>query len=288
MPYYTPDENQSVSLFYIDEKPTSPPNREENRPLCLFIHGWACNLRDWTHTIPFLVQRGHRCIAFDHRGHGHSTNPPDAEPEQLRCEVIADDAAALLKHITAKDEGATPRKAIVFGHSSGGLAASLVATRHPELVEALVLIDPVYYFEKAMLSQMYSHLFADPRTFIWSVMNAMSFTQDTPEWLKLQVRVNIAETPEQSISQHAWQKDMVDGACGNWEGAQAEFKSEAGKRACARLVVLGRREKVYEKEQSLGLGEHDEIHVLESGHWLHIQDRKGFGDILGAWLAKIS
>lgn len=74
-----------------------------------------------------------RVIGMDDRGHGKTSAP--ADPRRLKnWDIFAEDLARLL--------GQFPEPVIAMGHSRGAVASMLMAIRHPELVRALVLIDP--------------------------------------------------------------------------------------------------------------------------------------------------
>lgn len=113
-----------AGLFFTDEG---------TGPAALLMHGWSCDLHDWSLQVPALLDAGYRVIAPDHRGHGRSSAPRSS----YRPQVLADDAAALLRALDIEE-------AVVLGHSMGTIVASALAVRHPGLVRALVLVDPVY------------------------------------------------------------------------------------------------------------------------------------------------
>jgi len=78
-----------------------------------------------------------RVVAFDLRGHGHSTLP--ARPARLTSwHTYADDVIAALKHLSAG--GPAPR--LIAGHSMGGTVSLLALAREPGVAQALLLIDP--------------------------------------------------------------------------------------------------------------------------------------------------
>ena len=103
----------------------------QSGPVCLVMHGGLGF--DHTYFRPEFdaLARNHRVVYYDHRGNGRSGRPP---LDTLTMEQLADDAAALLGHL-----GAT--RARVIGHSYGGFVAQEFALRHPDRLEALVLID---------------------------------------------------------------------------------------------------------------------------------------------------
>ncbi|KAK9777126.1 putative Alpha/Beta hydrolase protein [Seiridium cardinale] len=263
MPYFQRD---NASLFYVSGGKGQP---------ILFLHGWACDSQDFVFQIPFFQSLNYRTIAFDARGHGRSSIPSVSDPEQLRPEVTSDDATALLEHLDITQQ--TP--VIVVGHSLGCLTASLLAVRSPELVKALVLIDPMYYqtaaahagFTKALSGgrshEVLAHSFA-----------TKSVTKDTPEWLKTWHRMRLLGTPEWVVFQTAYQKNVVEPAIGNWEVC----RDHLAKRNCPRLVVLKDKDNM-EKEKGLGSTRADRFEIVGAGHWLHVQEADRFNAIVQEW-----
>ena len=96
----------------------------EGHPL-LLLTGLGYAIWSWQRQLPAWSRR-FRCIAVENRGSGRSPKPPG--PYAL--EELADDAA----------EALAGRQAHVAGFSMGGYLAQLVALRHPQLVERLVLV----------------------------------------------------------------------------------------------------------------------------------------------------
>lgn len=101
----------------------------------LGIHGTPSSARLWVDAARELAGRG-RCIIYDRRGFGRSERPQPFEALDLGDHV--DDAAALLEALHA-----TP--AVVVGRSTGGQIALELARRRPELVRALVLLEPALF-----------------------------------------------------------------------------------------------------------------------------------------------
>jgi pimeloyl-ACP methyl ester carboxylesterase len=95
----------------------------DGAPIVL-VHGWTCQLRFWTLQIQQLAADGFRVIAYDLRGHGRSGRP---EHRDYSIDAHADDLAAVLDAALAEDE-----RAIVAGHSLGGMTLVAYAGRHPE------------------------------------------------------------------------------------------------------------------------------------------------------------
>ncbi|MFD3589602.1 alpha/beta fold hydrolase [Streptomyces sp. NPDC058683] len=99
-------------------------------PALLLVHGSASSTRSWNPMVPLLTG-SHRVIRIDLLGHGRSAKPADrsyALPDQARRAGVALDRLGV-------------EHAVVIGHSSGGVVATALAERRPDLVTALALIN---------------------------------------------------------------------------------------------------------------------------------------------------
>jgi pimeloyl-ACP methyl ester carboxylesterase len=98
---------------------------EDGFPVVL-AHGITCALQVWACQIADLA-RHHRVIAFDHRGHGRSGVPPRRGGYSL--DHLAADLDAVLDATLAPGE-----RAVIAGHSMGGIAITSWAERYPQQV----------------------------------------------------------------------------------------------------------------------------------------------------------
>lgn len=99
-------------------------------PCVVFVHGTG------THRLTFgpvldALPDGHTLVTYDRRGFGGSGGTPSRRMDQH-----ADDLAALVEHL---DRG----KATIVAQSGGAIVALQLASRRPELVERLILAEPV-------------------------------------------------------------------------------------------------------------------------------------------------
>lgn len=99
----------------------------EDGPAVVLAHGITCSLRVWACQIADLA-RDHRVIAFDHRGHGRSGVPP-RRGGGYSIDHLAGDLDAVLAATLAPGE-----RAVIAGHSMGGIAITSWAERHPQRV----------------------------------------------------------------------------------------------------------------------------------------------------------
>lgn len=110
--------------------------REDGYPIVL-AHGITCAIRVWAHQIADLSQ-DYRVIAFDHRGHGRSAVP--ARRDSYGLDHLAADLDSVLEATLAPGE-----RAVIAGHSMGGIAITAWSERYAERVtecaDAVALIN---------------------------------------------------------------------------------------------------------------------------------------------------
>jgi pimeloyl-ACP methyl ester carboxylesterase len=97
-------------------------------PTIVLLHGFAGSLQWWNDTVGALSAH-HRVIRFDLLGHGGSAMPRRGYTMEHQAQLI-DDALAQLG----------VRRALIVGHSMGGVVATALITRNPTLAAGVVLI----------------------------------------------------------------------------------------------------------------------------------------------------
>ena len=95
----------------------------------LLLHGLGSTKKDWDGQVPFFSEK-YRVIALDLRGHGGSTKPLDA----YGVELMTEDVKQLLDKLAIK-------KATFVGFSMGGAVAFEMASKHPEYLDNLVIVN---------------------------------------------------------------------------------------------------------------------------------------------------
>ncbi len=101
------------------------------RPLVV-LHGAYMTIDAMGEIVPSLAET-RQVIVAELQGHGRTADID----RPLSYEQMADDVAALLRHLEIED-------ADVFGYSMGGGVALQVAIRHPEVVRKLVVASASY------------------------------------------------------------------------------------------------------------------------------------------------
>ena len=105
-------------------------------PPVLFIHGTGTTGDLWREALADLAT-DHRVITYNRRGYPRSPGVASHWRDH------GDDAVALIEALDAEP-------AAVIGYSGGSVAALDVALRRPELVSALVLLDPAAHIRENM------------------------------------------------------------------------------------------------------------------------------------------
>jgi pimeloyl-ACP methyl ester carboxylesterase len=104
------------------------------RPI-VFVHGWAVNCDIWQYQMCPLSAHA-RCIAYDKRGHGRSSDPGRG----FDYDTLADDLATVLEHLDLRD-------VVLVGHSMGPAEIARYLSRHgSDRIARIVLISSALPF----------------------------------------------------------------------------------------------------------------------------------------------
>ena len=111
----------------------------EAKPPVVFESGLGLSRLLWANVAHLLAKAGYHTISYDRSGLGRS---PAATQRSLEA-LVAD-----LEQVV---QAYAPQGAIIVGHSYGGIMARLLTARQPQLVKALVLVDPSSEFVGAQI-----------------------------------------------------------------------------------------------------------------------------------------
>jgi pimeloyl-ACP methyl ester carboxylesterase len=107
----------------------------------ILLHGFASSIFSWREVVAPLAMTS-RVIAYDRPAFGLTERPLQWEGQNpYGSDAQVDLLLALMDFHAIK-------KAILVGNSTGGALALLAAIRHPERVQALVLVDPAIYLTR--------------------------------------------------------------------------------------------------------------------------------------------
>lgn len=255
-----------VELFHTDHG----PNHGQSPPVVM-VHGWTCDGSDWSWLASDL-QADHRVVVADLRGHGRSTPTIDS----FDMATLAADVATLVKEL-----GVGP--AIVVGHSMGTVVASVLAVEHPELVSALVLVDPKYGIPDDRAEGLCAGMDADMATTTQAIFD-MFYVPDSPSWQRFWHFRRMTSMPEAHVAA-MFHAIFGPGNLGRRSVAEAYL----GRRSCPVLAVYSELfDEAAEWERSLPHGPHDEVVVCTGGHFLHQEHPAEFAALVRSWLGRRS
>ncbi|KAK3076105.1 hypothetical protein LTS18_013907 [Coniosporium uncinatum] len=121
------------TLHYRDSKPS---NDDPIRETFIFTHGLGSSQNYYSPLLPAFTSSNFRCISFDTSGAARSPyNPSDGAHQSVP--TLSSDLLALMDYLSVP-------KAIVVGHSMGGMVAAHLAATAPTRIVASVWIGPVY------------------------------------------------------------------------------------------------------------------------------------------------
>jgi pimeloyl-ACP methyl ester carboxylesterase len=122
--------SQGVKLHmaYMDLAPESPNGRS-----VVLLHGKNFTAATWERSIRVLLKAGYRVVAPDQIGFGKSTKPAHY---QFTFQQLAHNTRALLASLGIQ-------RAILVGHSTGGMLAVRYALMFPQETDQMVLVNPI-------------------------------------------------------------------------------------------------------------------------------------------------
>jgi pimeloyl-ACP methyl ester carboxylesterase len=259
---------RGASLFFTDEGAGLPP--------MIFVHGLSCDSHDWSWQLPHFDQ-SYRLIAIDLRGHGRSTAPWGG----YEVPALAADVAALLDRLQCGP-------AIAVGHSLGGAVAALVAVERPDLIRALVAIDPGCLVPDeagpGLAQTLAGYERDDPARAIRSDFDRLAHAPATPRALATWHNRRVDATPE-----HVLRASMA-----GLIGGEAPFMLRSiSKPYLARIEcpVLSLYVDPFNAAIATTVfrGPESKTVCFEgSGHWLHQERPAEVNAVIDAWIAGLS
>lgn len=112
----------------------------QGSPALVLLHGFAASTYSWREVMPTLATE-RLVLAFDRPAFGLTERPLPGEwsgRSPYSAEAQADQTVALMDELGIE-------RAVLVGNSAGGAIATLTTLRHPERVQALILVDAAIY-----------------------------------------------------------------------------------------------------------------------------------------------
>jgi pimeloyl-ACP methyl ester carboxylesterase len=136
-------------------------------PPVVLVHSWALNSQMWGEQVLALTGAGFRCIAYDRRGHGASSDPGRG----YDADTLAADLAAVMDELELRD-------AVLVGHSmAGGEIARYLARGGERRVKAAAVLSPTTPY----LTRTADNPYGLPAP-AWEALRA-ELRRDFPKWV---------------------------------------------------------------------------------------------------------
>lgn len=263
-------------------------------PLVLFVHGFPEFWWAWRHQLPAFAGSGYRAVALDLRGVGGS----DHTPRGYDLPSLADDVAGV---IGALGEA----RAVVVGHSWGGLVGWTLAALRPDLVDRFVAVSaahPRALRRRALTSLQASrfgwalrmqlpwlperHLVADDAAFVEQLLRRWSVDDwpDTQTAARYRAAMQLGNTAYCTAEYHRWavrSQVRPDGI-----GYLRRMRASIG---CPVLQVHGERDpllltRTAEAATPYLTGPRRFLQIPGVGHFPHEQAPEAFSESVLGWL----
>jgi pimeloyl-ACP methyl ester carboxylesterase len=193
----------------------------------LFVHSLGVTADLWQYQMIDLIDRGLRCVAYDRRGHGRSSDPGGG----YAMDILADDLHAIIESLDLRD-------VTVIGHSFGCREIVRYLSRHGSArIARAALVAPTLPFLLKTAD--------NPSGLDQAAVDQLRacYTTDFPKWLKDNERPFVV--PETSQPMIDWVKTMFLQAslqavveC-NRVGFETDFRAELAKLDLPTAVIQG-------------------------------------------------
>lgn len=120
-------QNQDLKMRYMDV------GDKDAKKVVVLLHGKNFSGYYWEKVAQYLLDKNYRVVIPDQIGFGKSTKP---DAYQYSFGQLALNTKVLLDELNVN-------KADVVGHSMGGMLATTFSVNYPELVDKLILINPI-------------------------------------------------------------------------------------------------------------------------------------------------
>jgi pimeloyl-ACP methyl ester carboxylesterase/predicted glycosyltransferase len=240
----------------------------------LILPTWSIvHSRYWKMQVPYL-SRYARVVTFDPRGNGGSDRPNGAAA--YAPAEFAGDALAVMDAVGAE-------RASILALSTGVRAALILATEHPERVDALAAIGPHVLLGQGPAARSYSFDEALDTEEGWAKFNRHYWMRDLDGFRGFFFSTNFSEPHSSKVFEDAleWSDGMspevlIDTILGSGIGFDEETARDlSGRVRCPVLVIQGSEDRITGPGRGIALAEATggTLAMLDgSGHGPHARD----------------
>jgi len=257
-----------VTLHAIEAGP-------EDGPLAILLHGFPEFWWGWRYQIGPLAEAGFRVLVPDQRGYHLSDKPEGRRAYDL--DILAKDVVGLADSLGR-------RTFSVVGHDWGGLVAWWTASRHPDRIAKLAILNAPHpsvagSYMRSHPSQMVRSLYVGFFQLPWLPETTLSANghRSLKDALRHTSRPGTFSDEDMAQYERAWSSPGVLTAMLNWYRAlpfRPEIKDPTIRSPT--LVIWGSKDRFLEKglaEASLSLCEKGSIRWIENAtHWVQHEE----------------
>ena len=193
----------------------------------VFVSSWGLNSDMWQYQMTPMASQGFRCVAYDRRGHGRSTQPAHG----YDYDTLADDLSTVIEQLDLHE-------VTLVGHSMAGGEIVRYLTRHGAgSISRIVLVAPTTPF----LLKTPDNPDGAPKEVFDQVRAQIS--SDYPKWLAENARPFFVASTSQammdwvlSLMTNASLKALLD--C-NQSFVQTDFRADLPKITVPTLIIQG-------------------------------------------------
>ena len=117
------------------------PNGEGSFPTVVLCHGFNGSYKNVTGYAQYLANRGYLCYVFDFCGGGTTSQSSGATTDMTLLTEL-DDLEQVMSFLTECVDEVDVDKVVISGESQGGFLSALYAAKHPDNVQAAMLLYP--------------------------------------------------------------------------------------------------------------------------------------------------
>ncbi|WP_114937179.1 alpha/beta fold hydrolase [Mucilaginibacter endophyticus] len=118
----------------------------DSAQVVILVHGFSVPYYIWDPTYDFLIKKGYRVLRYDMYGRGYSDRPNVTYNQELYNTQLLE----LIKELKLTG------KINLAGVSFGGAVVTSFTCSHPELINKVILVDPVYEQKKPTAPQYFT------------------------------------------------------------------------------------------------------------------------------------
>lgn len=252
----------------------------------ILLHGFGASLFSWREVVLPLSEYG-KVTAFDRPAFGLTERPLTWQGENpYSSSSQVDIVLGLMNEMGIS-------KAILVGNSAGGTVSMQFALRHPERVEALILVDPAVYAGGGAPSWVRPILHT-PQMDRLGPLLARQIQSQGVEFIKTawhdpsRVTTDILEGYQKPLLAENWDKALWNLTLASEESGLAGKLQEF---TMPILVITGDDDRIVPTEQSIRLSEELSNSVLkviaQSGHLPHEETPIEFMQAVEAFLSEL-